>query len=415
MRKWHVALAVILAGGCGAVGPSEPDRLCVETGLDVLVRTGFERLAGKHVAVITNLTGRTKDGRHLVDVLHEAKRVELVAIFGPEHGLRGVEPDGTRVASGRDEALGVPVISLYGKTRKPTPEMLANVDVLVFDIQDVGARFYTYISTMALAMEAAARDGKTFVVLDRPNPITGVAVEGPMLEDGFQSFVGMFRLPVRHGLTVGELARLLKGEGWIEGAGHLDLVVVKMTGWSRRAWYDETDLPWIGPSPSMKTLATATVYPGLCLLEGTNVSAGRGTDRPFETIGAPWIERERLAAALNRLGLIGVTFQPITFTPVASPSVPRPKFKDETCGGVTLRVDRRDAFSPVETGVRIIDTLRKLYPDRFAWRRRIDRLYGSDRLRKALEKGADLSAIIAGHGEGVEEFMAIRSRYLLYE
>jgi len=415
MRKWRVVLAAALAGGCACVGPSGPGRLHVETGLDVLVRTGFDRLAGKRVAVITNHTGRTKDGRHIVDLLHEAKNVELVAIFGPEHGVRGVEPDGTRVGSGRDDTVGMPVISLYGKIRKPTPEMLADVDVLVFDIQDVGARFYTYISTMALAMEAAARDGNTFVVLDRPNPITGAVVEGPMLEDGFQSFVGMFRLPVRHGLTVGELARLLKGEGWIEGAGKLDLKVVTMTGWSRRAWYDETDLPWIGPSPSMKTLATATVYPGLCLLEGTNVSEGRGTDKPFEKIGAPWVERDRLAAELNRLGLGGVTFQPIAFTPVALPSVPGPKFKDESCGGVYLRIDRRDDFEPVKTGVRVIDTLRKLYPDRFAWRGRIDRLYGSDRLRKALEKGADLSAVIAGQGEGVERFMAIRSRYLLYE
>lgn len=384
-------------------------RLHVETGLDVLVRDGFDLLRGQRVGVITNHTGLTKDGRHIVDLLHRAKNVDLVAIFGPEHGVRGVEPDGAAVNSHVDSATGVPVYSLYGKIRRPTEEMIDELDVLVFDIQDVGARFYTYIYTMALAMEAAALHGKKFVVLDRPNPITGSKVEGPVLQEGFQSFVGLFKLPVRHGMTVAELATLFKGERWIAGADSLDLAVVKMTGWHRNAWFDQTDLPWVSPSPSMKTLATATVYPGTCFLEGTNVSEGRGTDKPFEKIGAPWIDSARLAKALNQLGLPGVTFPALQFTPVAMlPSVPRPKYKSESCGGVFVKVVDRESFKPVQTGVAIVETIAQLYPQQFAWRNSIDRLYGSDRLRKGLVSESE------GQND-VAEFLKIRAQYLLYD
>ena len=392
------------------------DAVHVETGLDVLVNDGTDVLNGARVGIITNHTGVAKDGRHIVDLLFSAEEVQLVAIFGPEHGVRGVEPDGKSVKSRTDSATGLPIYSLYGKTRRPTEEMVDRLDVLIFDMQDVGARFYTYIYTMALAMEAAALNGKKFIVLDRPNPITGAEVEGPMLESGFESFVGMYKIPVRHGMTVGELAMLFKGEGWIEGADSLDLKVIPMRGWRRELWFDQTDVPWISPSPSMKTLSTAKVYPGTCLIEGTNMSEGRGTDKPFEKIGAPWIKPKILANELNKLGLEGVVFEPVEFKPAALlPSVPNPKYKDQLCGGVYVRVIGRELFEPVRTGVSIIWTLSKLYPDNFDWSPTINRLYGSDRLKTGVENGISLEEILDGHSRGLEDFMILRSKYLLYD
>ncbi|MCH7495160.1 MAG: DUF1343 domain-containing protein, partial [Candidatus Marinimicrobia bacterium] len=277
----------------------------------------FESLTGRRVGVITNHTGLTKDGRHIVDLLSEAENVDLVAVFGPEHGVRGVEADGKIIDSRTDPVTGIPIYSLYGSSKRPTEEMIAQIDVLLFDMQDVGARFYSYINTMALAMEEAALNGRDFIVLDRPNPITGSKIEGPLLQPGFESFVGMYPIPIRHGMTVGELALLYKGEGWIEGADSLDLRVIKMEGWNRKLWFDQTDVPWVGPSPSMPALATATVYPGTCLVEGTNVSEGRGSATPFELIGAPWVDGTVLADRLNKLGLEGVVFEAVEFTPVA--------------------------------------------------------------------------------------------------
>lgn len=413
MKKFSILFFGMLAAwACQKSSPI----IAVETGLEVLVRNHFEPLTGKRVGVITNHTGLTKDGRHIIDLIASAPGVQLTAIFGPEHGVRGVEADGSEVTSSRDSASGAPIYSLYGKHKQPTKEMLENVDALVFDIQDVGARFYTYISTMALSMEAAAAHGKTFVVLDRPNPITGAKVEGPMLLPGFESFVGMYPLPIRHGMTAGELARMFKGERWIAGADSLDLLVVEMIGWRRRAWLDQTDVPWTPPSPSMRTLATAAVYPGTCLIEGTNVSEGRGADHPFEQIGAPWIDGSQLAEELHKLGLPGVTFEPVQFTPVPRPpSVLQPKFENETCGGVFLRVSNRDVFEPVKTGVALICTIKKLYPEKLLWTRTIDRLYGSDRLRLAVDANQSFAEILSSYENEGTGFMAIREKYLLYE
>ncbi len=398
----------------GIVPISDP--LNVETGLDVLVNSNFEILGGMRVGVITNHTGLTKSGQHLVDLFHNSKRVNLVSIFGPEHGVRGLAPGGNYIKSEVDSVTGVPVYSLYSKTKQPTKDMLDNIDALVFDIQDVGARFYTYVYTMALAMESAANFNKKFFVLDRPNPITGSLIEGPMLQDGFESFVGMYKLPVRHGMTVGELARLFKGEGWIQNARSLDLRVIKMKGWERGTWLDQTDVPWVGPSPSMKTLATATVYPGTCFLEGTNVSEGRGTDKPFEMIGAPWLDSRKLANELNKLSLNGVAFQPIEFSPVAIlPAVPNPKYKDDNCDGVFIRVVQRHTFQPVKTGIAIIWTIANLYPDKFEWLMTIDRLYGSGRLRNSLDKKLSLEEIMSSYDGDIENFKSIRKMYLWYE
>lgn len=388
----------------------------VKTGLDVLIESDFELLRGKRVGVITNHTGVSGDGRHIVDLLSDFEGAELLAVFGPEHGVRGVAPDGKSVKSNIDEISGVPIYSLYGKSKRPTEGMIDKLDVLLFDIQDVGARFYSYIYTMALAMEAAAINGKQFIVLDRPNPITGSKVEGPILQSGFESFVGMFPMPVRHGMTVGELALLFKGEGWIKEAESLDLKIVPMKGWNRNRWFDQTDVKWISPSPSMKTLNTATVYPGTCFIEGTNLSEGRGTEFPFELIGAPWIDSEELAREMNSLGLKGVSFEAVEFTPIAMlPSVPNPKFKDEVCGGIRVRVITRELFEPVKTGESLILALKTLYPTEFEWSGTINRLYGSAALKNGADEGRELADIRSGQEHGLNEFLELRSNYLLYE
>ncbi len=412
-----ILFLILLTSACkNSSSPQAKDKLKVESGLDILVRNQFDILKGQLVGVITNHTGVTKDGRRITDLIYHAEGVTLAALFGPEHGVRGAAAAGAMVTSATDSTTGVPIYSLYGKTLSPTKEMLTSLDVLVFDIQDVGARFYTYIYTMARCMEAAAVHGKTFVVLDRPNPITGVKVEGPMLLEGFESFVGMYKLPIRHGMTIGELALMFKGERWIRGADSLDLQVVKMTGWKRNAWFDQTDLRWVPPSPSMKSLAIATVYPGTCLIEGTNVSEGRGTDRPFETIGAPWIQGAELANELNQLGLPGATFRPVEFTPEAIlPAGPYPKFKDQICGGVFINVHDRETFEPVKTGVAIISTIRRLHPKPFAWTKTIDRLYGSDRLRKGMDERMPLTNIVRGYEEELKDFLVRRNKYLLYD
>ena len=388
----------------------------VKPGLDVLIDQQFSLLAGKRVGVITNHTGMTKSGLHIVDIIREAEDVELAAIFGPEHGVRGIEPDGKAVDSAVDPASGVTIYSLYGKTRRPTEDMINTLDLLIFDIQDVGARFYTYIYTMALAMEVAALNDKKFVVLDRPNPITGGVVEGPMLEDGFESFVGKYKLPVRHGMTVGELALMFKGEGWIDGADKLDLAVVRMEGWRRELWFDQTNIPWISPSPSMRTLSTATLYPGTCFIEGTNLSEGRGTELPFEQIGAPWVDGKLLANEMNKLHLEGVVFEAIEFTPEAIlPSVPNPKYKDELSSGIRVRVIRRELLEPVKTGISLVSTLQRLFPENFKWSGTIDRLYGSDKLRNSVDNKVPLENIIENYSDGVDEFLELRMKYLIYD
>src|SRR5690606_18035167 len=295
----------------------------VMTGIDILVRDGFAPLAGQRVALISNHTGRDRNGRSTARLLHEAENVELARIFSPEHGYEG-NLDTELVADGVDRGTGVPVLSLYGEVRRPTGDMLEGIDAIVFDIQDIGARFYTYISTMGHAMQAAADHGIRFFVLDRPNPINGVDVAGPVLDDGKQSFVGFHRIAVRHGMTVGELARLFKAELGID----VDLQVIAMEDWRRGDFFDATALPWVNPSPNIRNLTAAILYPGIGLLETTNLSVGRGTETPFEIIGAPWLDGTALAARLNGAALPGVAFEPVEFVPDSS------MFQGETCRGV---------------------------------------------------------------------------------
>ncbi|MBS1788059.1 MAG: DUF1343 domain-containing protein [Acidobacteria bacterium] len=375
-------------------------------GIDVLERDGFALLKGKRVGLITNHTGQDREGNPTIDVLFKAPDVKLVALFSPEHGIRGAL-DQEKITNSTDEKTGLPVFSLYGETRKPTPEMLKDIDVLVFDIQDVGARFYTYISTMGLAMEEAAKNGKTFVVLDRVNPINGTSVEGPLADGDKLSFIAHHQIPVRHGMTVGELAQLFNKERAIVWNGGAELQIVRVQDWKRSQWFDETGLMWINPSPNMRSLTEATLYPGIGLIETTNVSVGRGTDTPFELVGAPWIDGRKLATTMNAANLPGVRFVPVRFTPKAS------VHKDVECGGVNIIVTDRDQFEAVLTGMELAVQLKKLFSKDFAVDR-FTRLLVNQKIYDAWRQGADARALKQMWETDLEGFRAIRNKYLLY-
>jgi len=409
MRKFIVLNLIAIA-----LAFSQQSR--VKIGAEILIEKHLDLIKGKKIGIVTNHTGILPDGRHIVDVLNGIEGVKIVALFGPEHGIRGEVPDGKSISHGVDAKTGIPVFSLYGEVKKPTEEMLKDIDVLIFDIQDVGARFYTYISTMSYCMEACAEMGKKFIVLDRPNPIRGVYVDGPILEPRFKSFVGLHPIPVAHGMTVGELAKMFNDEGWLENGVKADLTVVKMENYSRKMWFDQTGLPWVKPSPNMMTLKTAIVYTATCFIEGTNVSEGRGTQHPFEWIGAPWIDGEKLAKELNHYKLPGVKFEPISFTPTDIEKVTLdPKYEGEKCGGVYLNVYDREKFEPVKVGVYILYALKKLYPDKFKWRTAgQDRLWGTDKVRLMIDEGKNPDEIIKTWEDDVKKFLSIRQKYLLY-
>jgi uncharacterized protein YbbC (DUF1343 family) len=371
-------------------------------GIDVLARDGFKQLRGRRVGLITNHTGRDRDGNSTIDLIFKAPGVKLVALFSPEHGIRGMLEQ-EKIGNSVDEKTGLPIYSLYGETRRPAPEMLRGIDTLVFDIQDIGARFYTYISTMGLAMEEAAKNKILFMLLDRVNPINGKDVEGPIADGDKLSFIAYHPIPIRHGMTAGELAQLFNRERGINA----DLQVIRVEDWKRDSWFDETGLTWINPSPNMRSLTQATLYTGVCLLEPTNVSVGRGTDTPFEIIGAPWIDPRMLAEALNRANLAGVRFVPVRFTPKTS------VHKDVECGGVNLIVTDRGAFEPVLTGMEMAAQLLKLYPRDFAAEKLI-RLLANRKVFEAFKLGADSRAMRQVWEADLNSFLTIRSKYLLY-
>ena len=373
----------------------------VLTGIDVLERDNFKPLAGMRLGLVTNHTGRDREGRLTIDVLSKAPGVKLVALFSPEHGIRGLADE--KVSDSRDETTGLPIYSLYGETRRPKPEQLKNLDALVYDIQDVGTRFYTYISTLGYILEEAAKAKLPVFVLDRPNPIGGVEVEGPIADKDKLSFTSYHTIPTRHGLTIGELAQLFNRERNI-GA---DLRVIKMEGWRRWMWFDETNLTWINPSPNMRSLTEATLYPGVGLLETTNVSVGRGTDTPFEVVGAPWVQADRFAEYLNERGLPGVRFVPLRFTPSAS------VFKDQQCGGVNIIVTDRAAFRPLFTGIEMALALRKLYPNEWKVDNYLRLLVNADTLER-VKRGESAREIVASWNPGLEEFRRARAAALLY-
>jgi len=386
-----------------AHSPSRPVALSHSlNGIDVLKRDGFALLKDKRVGLITNHTGRDRDGNSTIDLIHKAPGVKLVALFSPEHGIRGALEQ-ANISNSTDEKSGLPIYSLYGETKAPTAEMLKEIDTLVFDVQDVGARFYTYISTLDLALEAAAKNKKSFVVLDRVNPINGQDVEGPLADPDKLSFTAPHPIPILHGMTVGELALLFNKE-WNINA---DLHVVRVEDWRRSQWLDSTGLAWINPSPNMRSLAEATLYPGVCLLEPTNVSVGRGTDTPFEVIGAPWIDGRKLAEALNNAKLPGVRFVPVRFTPKSS------VHKDAECGGVNIIVTNRDLFEPVITGLEMAAQLRKLFPKDFSIEK-FNRLLANQKVFDAFRQGSDARAMRQVWESELDAFRAIRSKYLLY-
>jgi uncharacterized protein YbbC (DUF1343 family) len=379
----------------------EKDDAGVLCGIDVLVRADFAPLAGRNVGLITNHTGLDRFGKSTIIHLHDAPNVNLVALFSPEHGLKGLIE--ARVADSTDPLTGLKVYSLYGQTRRPTPEMLAGIDTLVFDIQDIGTRFYTYIATMGLAMEEAARHNLRFVVLDRPNPITGTRVFGP-LNDRDGRFTAYHKIPVVHGMTVGELARLFNAERRINA----DLHVIALEGWRRDMWLDETLLTWVDPSPNMRSLTQATLYPAIGLIEGCKVSVGRGTDTPFELFGAPWIDGRRLAARLNGLGLAGIRFIPYCFTPDAS------KFKGRACSGVQVVLTDRKAFDPLETGLAIVRELKDLFGDAFDIDR-VDALLVNKRVLEKVKASSGPTRYTPLWRDDLNDFLARRAKYLLYE
>jgi len=373
----------------------------VLNGIDVLERDNFKPLAGLRIGLVTNHTGRNREGRQTIDVLNKAPGVKLVALFSPEHGIRGLVDD--KVSDSKDEATGLPIYSLYGESRRPKPEQLKDLDALVYDIQDVGVRFYTYISTLGNVMEEAAKVKLPVFVLDRPNPIGGLDVEGPIADKDKLSFTAYHTIPTRHGLTIGELAQLFNRQRNI-GA---DLRVIKMDGWRRSMWFDETNLTWINPSPNMRSLTEATLYPGVGLLETTNLSVGRGTDTPFEVVGAPWIQGDRLAEYLNQRGLPGVRFVPLRFTPNAS------VFKDQQCGGVNIIITDRALFRPLPTGIEMALALRKLYPNDWQVDKYLRLLVNADTLER-VKRGESAKEIVDSWNAGLQEFRRARAEILLY-
>jgi uncharacterized protein YbbC (DUF1343 family)/CubicO group peptidase (beta-lactamase class C family) len=375
----------------------------VQTGIDVLEAEKFESFAGKHVGLITNQTGRASDGRRTIDLFYRAHGTRLVALFSPEHGLEGAAAEGAKVRSTRDAATSVPVYSLYGDVQRPTDQMLKGIDTLVFDIQDVGARFYTYSTTLAYTLEAAGKRGIDYYVLDRPNPLNGIDVQGPVLDMDLRSFVGYFPMPIRHGMTVGELAEMYNQENHLNARLH----VIKMHDYQRTDWFDESGQAWINPSPNLRSLPAETLYPGVCLLEGSNVSVGRGTDTPFEMVGAPWIDGRELAAYLNRQEIQGVRFLPMDFKPLSGP------FAGDICHGVQIVLLDRQALEPTEMGVELLAALWKSYPEDCNLDGALH-LLGSRSALDSIRTGRSPQRIWYDWQEGLEKFGKIRARFLLY-
>lgn len=422
VMKLLVPALVLLAAGCRHASSGPPESTPrppgtapaaatrtespVEPGLETFLADLPAAVRGKRVGLITNHSAIDGSRRPAIDLIAEHRDLDLVALLAPEHGIRGDIQAGVKVADEKDPKTGVPVYSLYlAEDRGPTPEMLKDVDALVYDLQEVGGRTWTYVSTMALSMQAAAKKGIPFVVLDRPNPIGGEIVEGALLDPKFASFVGMYPIPARHGMTVGELATLFNQKHGI-GA---NLIVARVRNWRRSQWQDDTGLPWINPSPNLRSLAAVTNYPGTVYFEGTNVAEGRGTDRPFEQVGAPWLDAAGVMATMNGLRLPGVRFEAITM-PVAGTAG---KYPGQTIPAVRFVITDRQAYRPVRTSLLLIDTIRRRHPNDFAWRPSIDRLTGSDKVRLAIDAGT-LAPLLEQWDREAEEFRASRTPYLLY-
>ncbi|HEV2691698.1 MAG TPA: DUF1343 domain-containing protein [Verrucomicrobiae bacterium] len=432
-RSLLIGLATLIAG-CQTTNTMQKNNAArppVKLGDEVLFEKHMDLIRGKHVGLITNPTGLDSKLDSIVDTFRSHPETTLTALYGPEHGVRGNAQAGEYVAFYYDEHFKLPVFSLYGQTHKPPADMMTNideymrkfdtqhegkqveagmmqsVDVMVFDLQDVGTRVYTYIATMANAMSAAAEANIPFIVLDRPNPINGVAMEGPILEyPEHSSFIGLYPIPLRHGMTTGELARLFNDKFLKK---KVNLTVVPMENWTRAEWFDETSLPWVLPSPNLPTLESTTVYPGQVIIEGSNLSEGRGTTKPFEMFGAPWIDGLVLTKKLNDLKLPGVKFREVYFTPTFS------KFKDQQCGGCQMHVTDRNAFQPIATTLSILSVVKATYGDKLELHKEyFDKVMGTTSVRESLERGEPVEKIIAATQPGLREFAKLREPYLLY-
>ena len=384
-----------------------------KTGLEVFLESRLDLVAGARVALLACPSSVDRGLRGSVELLHRHPDINLVALFGPEHGIRGEAQAGQKVASARDPLTNLPVFSLYGASQRPTPDMLRDIDVIIIDLQDGGVRFYTYLATTMYVMQAAREAGIAVLVLDRPAPITADRIEGPVLDPAYTSFVGPWTLPIRYGMTIGEIAGLLNDAAAIG----CDLTVIALDGWTRSLWYDETGLPFVPASPNLPTLDAMTLYPGSCLVEGTNISEGRGTTRPFEYIGAPWLKAEPLADELNALGLAGLRFRPVYFKPSFS------KHQGKVCAGAHIYVTDRDRCQPVAAMLRVLQAIKRGHPADFAWRPRwgpgarqpIDLLWGSDALRRQLDADSPVDDLIAGWQPELAAFRQLKERHLLYE
>ena len=414
-----VVAAALLLGACSdrpSPSATGADASAVRTGAEVLAANDLARLDGQRVGLIVNQTSRV-DTAHLIDVVHRAPGVELAALFAPEHGLEGRADAGETIEDGRDPVTGAPIYSLYGASREPPAGALDDLDVLVFDVQDVGARFYTYISTMGQAMQAAARQNVPFLVLDRPNPLGGERVAGFVLEPEHRSFVGAYPIPLQHGMTVGELARMIQNERWLDGLDDLDLSVVPAQGWARSAQWPDVDRSWVAPSPNIPDFETALIYPGAAFFEATSASEGRGTPSPFRLVGAPWADAQALADTLNARGLPGVRFEPATFTPTSRPGASSPKLAGETLSGVRHVITDRTAYRSVATGVHVLHAFYQQAPSPEAFLSRPDwlaKLAGTERFLAMLRAGHRPPAIIDAWTDDIDAFRDRRAPYLLY-
>ncbi|MBC8213731.1 MAG: DUF1343 domain-containing protein [Candidatus Marinimicrobia bacterium] len=382
-------------------------------GLDVLELSNFELISGKSIGLIVNHTSVNRDGKHFIDLLSSRSDIVVKIIFAPEHGFEGLLSAGESVSDDIEQKTGAKIISLYGKNKKPKAVDIQNLDYLIFDIQDVGARYYTYTSTMTNVMQSAGENGVEVIILDRPNPVNGVEVQGPILETEFSSFVGMHPVTIRHGLTKGELAIMINESDWLEKT-NCKLTVIPMVNWMREMNWTQTNINWEAPSPNIPNYKTAFLYLGMCLLEGTNISEGRGTDYPFLQFGAPWADSEELTILLSKQFSNGVTFTPMEFTPKSIPQAKYPKYENQLCQGIQIHIDSYD-INPIELGVRMIEVVHHLHPDKFKFLETnfIDKLYGSDMLRKTIENGESIDSLIQKWTKEECDFCASREQFLI--
>ncbi len=388
----------------------------LQLGADRLISNYQNLIKGKSIGLVTNHTGLLSNGKHIADVLNNIKDVKLVALFGPEHGVRGNAPAGEKITDSFDPQTGAKVFSLYGKYHKPNDEMLEGIDLLIYDIQDVGARFYTYISTLFYIVQTSAEKNIPLLVLDRPNPIDGISIDGPVRTEDQQSFVGIAPIPIMHGMTIGELAILFAGEEFIGKGLKPDLTVIEMKNWKRDTYFDNYDLKWTPPSPNIPDLETAIVYPGMCLIEGINVSEGRGTYHPFLTIGAPYINADELIKKLDEFGHEGLQLQKTSFTPVSIEGMATsPKNKDEKCFGIKLKVTDRKIFRRVQFGIKLVSALHQLYGTKLKFRDAgFDRLAGDKKIKEMILNNSTPNQIVKYWQNDLEKFLTIRKKYLLY-